>query len=103
MYRDYLYIDDAVDALFKIGNNINKIETGVYNLCSGKSIQMIDAIRLIKKKLKIKILIKNQFKKNKFHSVEYRNFFGSNKLIKSKIQWKPEKNFKIIINKILNK
>lgn len=103
MYRDYLYLDDAIDALYKIGNNINKIDTGVYNLCSGKSIRIIDAIKLIKKKIKIKINIKNLYKKNKFHTSENRNFFGSNKLIRSKIQWRPEQNFKKIIDKLLKK
>ena len=101
MFRDYLLLDDAIDAILKVEKNINKINNGVYNLCSGKSIRIVEAIKIIQKKVKIKIGYSNNLKNNKFHSVENRNFFGSNKLIKSKIKWKPETNFKKMIEKIL--
>ena len=100
MYRDYLYIDDAVEAILKITKNIDKIKTGIYNLCSGKSTKLIDALKIIKKKIKIELDLSKK-KKNNFHKIEFRNFFGSNQLIKSQIDWSPEQNFEKIVDKIL--
>ena len=103
MFRDYLLLEDTIDAILKISDKIDKIESRVYNLCSGKSIRIIDAIKIIKKKIKIKINISKKFQSNKFHSIENRNFFGSNKSIQSVIKWKPEQNFEKIVDKILKK
>ncbi|WP_303996447.1 GDP-mannose 4,6-dehydratase [Megamonas hypermegale] len=84
--RDFLYVDDVVDAYILLMEN--RVVNGVYNISSGKSY----TIELMLNKLieisniDIEILID----KKKFRPAEVKNFIGnSDKLFKA-LKWKPK-------------
>ena len=58
--RDFTYIDDAVDAIIKTGNEklSQKENFKVYNIGNGRPIKLMHYISLIENKLKIKAKIK---------------------------------------------
>jgi len=96
-YRDFVYIDDAIDLIFK--SLRNKKATGeVFNLCSGKPIKIREIIRYIKKKIK---------KGNpKFGLISLRNdeiikFYGNPKKAKYFFNWKAKINIKKGINQTI--
>ena len=81
-YRDYIYIDDVISALLKILINP---QSGVFNLCSGKSYNFVEIIKIIKNILKTKYKIISQSKvyfKINNEDLYNRNFIGSSLLFK---------------------
>ena len=58
--RDFTYIDDAVDAIIKTGNEklSPKENFKIYNIGNGKPVKLMHYISLIENKLKIKAKIK---------------------------------------------
>ena len=58
--RDFTYIDDAVDAIIKTGNEklSQKENFKIYNIGNGRPIKLMHYISLIENKLKIKAKIK---------------------------------------------
>jgi hypothetical protein len=73
-YRDYIYVEDVAKGIVKIALEEKKIETGIYNLGSGKCIRIRDFIIIlcklirfnkneIEKKLKFSKLVLGDVKK----------------------------------------
>ena len=54
--RDYTYIDDVVEAMFKCITN-KKVVGKTINICSGKSVEIIKIVELIQKILGVKKII----------------------------------------------
>ena len=54
--RDFTYVDDAVNAIYKIISKKKSRKTlhEVYNIASGKTVKLIDLVKIIEKKLNIK-------------------------------------------------
>lgn len=101
--RNYLYIDDLVNALILSSKNINKISGKIFILCNNKSYSFNKIINIISKILVTNVkLNKISYPKN-VNVIEKRSFIGSNKLIKKYINWKPKTNIKSGIKKILKK
>ena len=107
--RDYIYIDDVTDALVNFANK-NKFKDKIFNLCSGKSISMINVLKVIKLKLKNKnIFLKIMYLKSpkNIHLINKRNFYGNNLRLRKAIKWKPKYNLnegiELTINKYLSK
>ena len=99
--RNYLHIDDLVDALILSSKKMKKISGKIFILCHNKSYSFNDIIRITSKVLKVNIkLTKINYPKN-INSIEKRSFTGSNKLIKNYISWKPKINIQSGIKKIL--
>jgi UDP-glucose 4-epimerase len=107
--RDYIYIDDYVNALYKITTKKN-VTPGIFNLSYGKSYSYLDLFKKIKKILKVKFkkhsisnynLIKNNNK------LDNRFYVSNSDYFKKKFNWKPsysiENGIESIINKILSK
>jgi UDP-glucose 4-epimerase len=99
--RNYLHIDDLVDALILSSKKMKKISGKIFILCHNKSYSFNDIIRITSKVFKVNIkLTKINYPKN-INSIEKRSFTGSNKLIKNYIGWKPKINIQSGIKKIL--
>ena len=81
--RDFTYIDDAVNAVYKL-ININNINNEVVNICSNKPIKILDIINYFKKNKSIKV------KLIKMHKADVKDTHGSNTKLKKLIN-----NFKI--------
>lgn len=107
--RDYIYIDDYVNALYKITTKKSKT-SGIFNLSYGKSYSYLDLFKKIKKILKIKfqrhsISHYNLLKNN--NKLDNRSYVSNSDFFKKKFNWRPshsiENGIEKIINTILNK
>lgn len=87
--RDYLYIDDLVEAYIKISENNELKQNEIYNICSGNQIKIKEFSDII---CQITGCIKDIFKLGKvpYRSNEVMYFVGDNKKIVNKIKWKPK-------------
>lgn len=96
--RDFLYIDDVVDAYIKIAEN--KIPNGVYNISSeiGIKIEYILNKLIELSNMNIEVIID----KNKFRPAEVKKFIGNSDKLKELVGWKPNVNFDDGLEKTLN-
>ncbi len=88
-FRDFIYIDDVINAIFKSLKN-NKAKGMVFNLASGKPMQIKKIIE------KIKNLIKSgtpQYGKIKLRKDEILKLYPSIKKIQKTLSWKPKTPF----------
>ena len=84
-YRDFIFIDDVIDALTL---NLPRKNSGIFNVGSGKPTKVYNLIRLIFSTLKIRIS-KNSIIQLKPHAGDTWGSFGNiNKL--KKYKWKPK-------------
>lgn len=92
--KDFLYIDDFIEALVKIFPN-DKVK--VINICFGKSFSLRDIIKIIIKNINPKIKVK--YNSNMPSMIPVRNL--SNLKIKKMIKWKPKTSLEIGIKKTI--
>jgi nucleoside-diphosphate-sugar epimerase len=94
-FRDYIYIDDVVDALIKIALSKN-LKRKEYNICSGVGTTLVDAFNLIilkaKKIVKSRSIIINKKWPKNIELIEKRNFIGDNTNLKNDFNWSPKIN-----------
>jgi nucleoside-diphosphate-sugar epimerase len=95
--RDFIYIDDLVDAIFKALKN-NQAKGKIFNLGSGKKISIKFIIIFIKKFYKKGYPI---FGKIKLRKDESKIIFADIKKSKKILKWKPKITFKIGLLKTL--
>lgn len=91
--RDYIYIDDVINALIKIGFS-NKINKSIYNISSNTGLKISDVFtRVIKKANNIFKYDNNLVFKEwpiGVEEIEKRNFIGCNERIKQDFKWIPK-------------
>ena len=112
MYRDYTFIDDIVDGIFKITNKIPKINSKkkykndslshvapfrILNIGNTKKIFLLNFINVLEKELGIKA-IKNYLpmQKGDVHST-----LSDSKLLKKITGYNPKTNYQIGIKKFV--
>ncbi|MBU1076044.1 MAG: NAD-dependent epimerase/dehydratase family protein [Spirochaetes bacterium] len=84
--RDFLHVEDAVDAIFKI--LLKGKPSDIYNICSGRSIKIRKIIMTLTELLgmeKIRIAVQ----KERIKKGDVKNIYGDNRKLK-KIGWKPQ-------------
>ena len=112
MYRDYTYIDDIVDGIFKLTNKVPKLNsvkkykndslshvapTRILNIGNTKKILLSDFINTLEKELKIKI------KKNymPMQKGDVLSTLSDSSLLKKITKYNPKTNYKTGIKKFL--
>ena len=112
MYRDYTYIDDIVDGIFKLTNKVPKLNsvkkykndslshvapTRILNIGNTKKILLSDFINTLEKELKIKI------KKNymPMQKGDVLSTLSDSSLLKNITRYNPKTNYKTGIKKFL--
>ena len=112
MYRDYTYIDDIVDGIFKLTNKVPKLNsvkkykndslshvapTRILNIGNTKKILLSDFINTLEKELKIKI------KKNymPMQKGDVLSTLSDSSLLKKITRYNPRTNYKTGIKKFL--
>ena len=112
MYRDYTYIDDIVDVIFRLKNKIPKLNSKkiqndslssvapfrILNIGNTKKILLLDFINTLEKELKIKV--KRNYlsmQKGDVHST-----LSDSSLLKKIIGYNPKINYKTGIKKFLH-
>ena len=113
MYRDYTYIDDIVDGIFKLLNKIPKLNKKIkikndslspvapfriLNIGNTKKVYLLDFINILEKELK-KNAIKNyvSMQKGDVHST-----LSDTRLLKNITKYNPNTNYKIGLKKFIN-
>ena len=102
--RDYVYIDDVVNA-FLHASIINSTEN-IFNVASGVGTKVKEVFRLIslevEKHTGVSALVENIDWPNGINDIEKRNFIGSIERIKAQSEWTPnislEKGIKLLAN-----
>lgn len=97
--RDYLYIDDAIDAFLKTTDPISNSQ--IYNLGSGRGISVLEMAKTVistvgKGKIK-KVIWPKDWKK-----VETGNYISNISKIKNELNFQPQISLKEGLNKIVN-
>ena len=95
--RDFLYVDDFIN-LFKKNFKKKKIESGIYNVGSGKPIKVKDVVN------KINLIIgkgKPNFGKIKMRKDEISSLYPNINKLKKKLKWAPKTNFNLGIKKTI--
>ncbi len=89
--RNFLYIDDLMSALILTRKKFSKLSGKVLIVCNNQSNNYLECVKILKK---INPTLKYSFVNNKKnrHSIENRNFVGSNKLFRKLTGWKPRFN-----------
>lgn len=96
--RDFLYVDDFIDLIIKIIRSKN-IKSGIFNVGSGKPIQVKKAILTIVKKIKKGTPL---FGKLKMRKDEKKSLYPNLNKTKKTFKWRPKINFDIGISKTIN-
>jgi len=86
--RDFIFIEDVVDAIISLANNSKKIKNlGIFNVGSGKETKILEVIELIRKKLKsANFLIGDK----PYRPGETMRHYSSIDKIKKVINWVPK-------------
>ncbi len=86
--RDFTYIDDAVDAIFKIveSQKLEKSNFEILNVASGKKIKLLKFVKVLEKEIGIKA----KFKKIKMQKGDVLNTFANISKLSNKINYKPQ-------------
>ncbi len=95
--REYIYVDDVVDAYIKIADHAaNQNLYPVFNISSGERYSTLEVFELIEKNLGKKIKSKTIFD----YSKEIKNQIMSSSLLESATSWRPKVTFEDGISKI---
>ena len=97
--RDFIYIEDVIDAYIKLAENYEKTKSmGIFNIGSGNETKILDIVKLIESMIeKTNYLIGDQ----QYRQGETMHFFSSIKKIKKTIKWEPKWDIKKGINETL--
>lgn len=91
--RDYIYIDDVINALIKIGFS-KKINERIYNICSNTGIKISDVFTRAITKANNIFNYNNKISYQEWpievEEIEKRNFIGCNERIKREFKWIPK-------------
>lgn len=85
--RDYLYIDDAVDALIRATET--KADGHFFFVCSGKGYSLLKIVQLIKKEIKTTKYKLTPYPKE-LKTIDFPNFVSSFDKIKKVLSWEPK-------------
>ena len=76
-YRDFTYIDDAIQILLKLSKcNIGK-KFDIFNICSSKPIKITEILKIINN-----LKIKTKITKKPLHAADVLKTFGDNRKVK---------------------
>lgn len=105
--RDFIYIDDVINAIFLSYKFRKKLTSSYYYITSNKGHSFLDLFNFLRKILMKKysknlILKKNNWPK-KTKKIDKRSFVGNNLTFCSITNWKPEVSLEKNIEKYLNK
>ncbi len=89
-YRDFTYIDDAIEIVLKLSKlKINK-KFDIFNICSSKPIKITEILKIINS-----LKIKTKITKKPLHAADVLKTFGDNRKVKRVIKKVKFTNYKI--------
>lgn len=96
--RDYLYIDDLINAYISLAKSKNTVPGEIFNVSLGKPISLSNLVNFLKKitASKTKIIFEKKLREN-----EVMNGVMNNKKIINKIGWQPQTSLSEGLRKII--
>ena len=89
-YRDFTYIDDAIEIVIKLSKLKNNKKFDIFNICSSKPIKITEILKIINSlKIKTKII------KKPLHVADVLKTFGDNRKVKRTVKKVKFTNYKI--------
>ena len=89
-YRDFTYIDDAIEIVLKLSKSkINK-KFDIFNICSSKPIKITEILKIINS-----LKIKTKITKKPLHAADVLKTFGDNRKVKRIVKKVKFTNYKI--------
>ncbi len=89
-YRDFTYIDDAIQIVLKLSKSKLKKKFDIFNICSSKPIKITEILKIINKlKIKTKII------KKPMHTADVLKTYGDNSKVKKIVRKIKFTNYKI--------
>ena len=95
--RDFLYVDDFIDLVIKI-LKLKKVDSGIFNVGTGKPIKVKKVILTIVKKIKKGIPL---FGKLKMRKEEKKSLYPNISKTRKAFGWSPKTQLNIGINKTI--
>jgi UDP-glucuronate 4-epimerase len=95
--RDFTYIGDVVKIISKLISIKQKRRHEIFNVCSGKSIKLMNIIKIINKYVSVPLIIKKPFQK-----ADVIKTHGNNKKILSHVHFKKFTNIHIGLEKTID-
>ena len=90
--RDYIYIEDVVDAFLMAGSKSFYRNSEIYNICSGKSITLKKAFTIAQSILKNQSTIQEVPWPENSYKIDKRNYEGDNGKFSEDFNWNPKFN-----------
>lgn len=98
--RDYVYIDDVVNAFELAIEKKGTMGLSTYNICTGKNSSASEIVRLISKIKGVKIKVKSDSKKLRHDEMD--SEYGSFAKAKKAFGWEPKINFEQGLEKLID-
>lgn len=90
--RDYIYIEDVVNAFLMAGSKSFKRNSEIYNICSGTSITLKKAFTIAQSILKNQSTIQEVPWPENSYKIDKRNYEGDNGKFSEDFNWNPKFN-----------
>lgn len=87
--RDFVYVDDTVDAFVNALKSKKKLYGNVFNICSGREVSVGKICQIIKKITKKNFVIEVNKERVRAKSSEVNRLLGDNSKAKKYLNWKP--------------
>ena len=99
--RDFIYIDDVIDAYYLLIKDLNRGGAEIFNICSGQAISVEDIVSCIAEKVGASKSLLN-FGALTMREGEQMISYGSNDKVRETLGWKP-KEIQDGISKLINR
>ena len=88
-YRDFTYIDDAIEIVFKLSNLKISKKFDIFNICSSKPIKITEVLKIINS-----FKIKTKVTKKPLHAADVLKTYGDNRKVKKIVKKLKFTNYK---------
>jgi len=89
-YRDFTYIDDAIQIVLKLSKSKIKKKFDIFNICSSKPIKITEILKIINK-----LQIKTKVTKKPLHNADVFKTYGDNRKVQNIVKKIKFTNYKI--------
>ncbi len=89
-YRDFTYIDDAIQIVLKLSKSKIKKKFDIFNICSSKPIKITEILKIINK-----LQIKTKLTKKPLHNADVFKTYGDNRKVQNIVKKIKFTNYKI--------
>ena len=89
-YRDFTYIDDAIEIVFKLSKLKISKKFDIFNICSSKPVKITEVLKIINS-----FKIKTKVTKTPLHAADVIKTYGDNRKVKKVVKKLKFTNYKV--------